>query len=116
MNDASLEQVHRYLFERIADGVLIIDAEGMIEAINPAAVAMLGITGEQARGKRSSMLFRNNASLLNLLNRPGEQVLDVRLPRRRLALGMASQLENNGKLIILQDVTEQRKLDFHRQE
>ncbi|MCC6614702.1 MAG: PAS domain-containing protein [Anaerolineae bacterium] len=116
MNDASLEQVHQYLFERIADGVLVIDAEGIIEALNPAATAMLGVTGEQAREKRASTLFRNNASLLNLLNRPGEQVLDVHLPRRRLALGITSTLDGGGRLIILQDVTEQRKLDMHRQE
>lgn len=114
--NADVAQIHQYLFERTGDGVLVIDARGMIEMINPAAVAMLGITGEKARGQRPAKLFRNNASLVNLISRSGEQVLDVHLPRRRLALGIASELENGGKLIILQDVTEQRRFDVHRQE
>jgi signal transduction histidine kinase len=108
--------IQQYLFERTADGVLVISPDGLIESINPSAVAMLGITPDQARTNKPAWLFRHNPAMLNLFKRTGEQVLDVRLPRRRIALGIANTLPNGGKLIILQDVTEQRKLDARREE
>lgn len=109
-------QTYRYLFERTADGVIVVDADGAIEQVNPAAVALLGITSEQARGQKAASLFRNNLALVNLFKRTGDQVMDVHLPRRRLALGIASELVNGGRLVMLQDVTEQRKLDSRREE
>ncbi len=114
--DSPEAQAYRYLFERTSDGVLIADTDGRISAINPAAVAMLGITHEEARAQRLPSLFRHNQSLINLFKRPGEQVLDVHLPRRRIALGIAVALPNGKRMVILQDVTEQRRLDSRREE
>jgi signal transduction histidine kinase len=108
--------IRQTLFERTADGVLITDAAGVITHINPSAVAMLGVTAKQVRGQKPGLLFRYNPSLLNLLQREGEQVLDVHLPRRRVALGIATPLPEGGKLALLQDVTEQRRLEARRDE
>jgi signal transduction histidine kinase len=41
--------------------------------------------------------------------------LDVRLPRRRLAVGIASSLYDGRRVILLQDVTEQRDLESRRE-
>jgi two-component system sensor histidine kinase ResE len=116
MADVADEQIFQYLFERTADGVIITDDDGTIVRINPAAAALLGLTNEQVRGQKPSVVFRNNLALVNLFKRPGDQVMDVHLSRRRLALGIASMLANGGRMVLLQDVTEQRKLDSRREE
>lgn len=108
--------IQQILFERTADGVLTTDADGNITHINPSAVALLGITSKQAHGQKPAWLFRYNPTLINLFKRDGEQVLDVYLPRRRVALGIATPLPDGGKLVLLQDVTEQRKLSSQREE
>lgn len=109
-------QLGDILFERSADGVLIADAQGIITRINPAAVAMLGISAAKARGQKPSVLFRYNANLINAFQREGDQVLEVPLPRRRTALAIATVLADGGRIVMLQDVTEQRRIDANRDE
>ena len=50
-----------------------------------AAAAMLGVTIEETVGKPASEVFQQNPNLLNLFTRTGEQTLNIRLPKRRLA-------------------------------
>lgn len=104
----------RQLFLRTADGVIITDASGAIAQVNPAALALLGLPYEDLIGRPPSTCFTNNLMLLNLFTRSGEQVLDVRLARKRLAVGTATPLEGGGRLVMLRDVTEQRELDSRR--
>jgi signal transduction histidine kinase len=114
MVDKTAVQAYPILFRTTSDGILIA-YEGVIEQINPAAAAMLGVTVEGVIGQSPDQCFRQNPTLINLFNRPGEQTLDVRLPRRRLALGMASSLANGRRLVILQDVTERQELESRRE-
>jgi signal transduction histidine kinase len=116
VDSTNLERIGTILFERSADGVLIADADGLLTRINPAAVAMLGISAARARGQKPALLFRYNPNLLNAFQREGEQVLEVHLPRRRTALAIATPLEDGGRMVILQDVTEQRRIDANREE
>lgn len=104
----------RQIFLRTADGVIITDASGTIVQVNPAAIAMLGLHYDDLVGHLPSTCFTGNLMLLNLFTRSGEQVLDVRLARKRLAVGTATPLEGGGRLVILRDVTEQRELDSRR--
>ncbi|MBC7810290.1 MAG: hypothetical protein H7175_04045 [Burkholderiales bacterium] len=53
--------------------------------------------------------------MMNLFSRSGDQLLDVRLPRRRLAAGIATTLESGQRIIMLQDITEKRELDSRRE-
>lgn len=106
--------VNEFLFRRSSDGILITDPDGILEQINPAAAALLGVSVDQVLGRAPDKCFSNNPALLNLFSRPGEQVLDVRLPRRRLAAGIASTLSDGRRAVLLQDVTEQRELDSRR--
>lgn len=110
-----LEEQYNFLFHRTADGILIASPDGIIQDANPAAAMLLGTPVEQLCGKQASHVFHNNPALLNLFTRPGEQTLDVRLPRRRLAVGVASSLSNGARIVLLQDVTEQRDLDSRRE-
>lgn len=104
-----------YVFRTTSDGILIVNPRGIVEQVNPAAVAMLGMTAEVLVGRAPTELFSQNPAMMNLFNRDGDQTLDVRLPRRRLAVGIATTLPTNDRLILLQDVTEKRDLENRRE-
>lgn len=106
--------IHDFLFYSASDGVIVADADLKIVSVNPAGVSMLGDTLESLIGHSASIVFRNNPALVNLFNRSGQQMLDVRLPRRRLAVGLAETVGEN-RVVILQDVTEKREL-YNRRE
>lgn len=106
-------QRYTFLLRTTADGVLIAK-DGIIIQANPAACAMLGLRAEDLLGKTPSVAFRQNQALLNLFQRRGEQQLDVRLPRQRLAQGVAADLTNGERIILLQDVSERRDLETRR--
>lgn len=104
-----------FLFRSTGDGILITDSEGHLEQINPAAAAMLAVTREQVLHQKAEQCFNKNPALVNLFTRPTEQTLDVRLPRRRLAVGMAITLADGRRVVLLQDVTEKRELESRRE-
>jgi signal transduction histidine kinase len=114
MSDAAAAQLYGFLFRSTSDGVLIAQNE-VIEQANPAAIAMLGTTVENLTGKPIGQVFEQNPALLNLFNRSGNQILDVRLPKRRLAVGIASSLEDGRRIVLLQDVTEKNELESRRE-
>lgn len=47
----------RALFETIVDGVVLINAKGLIQALNPAAVCLFGYTPIEVQGKNISLLM-----------------------------------------------------------
>lgn len=108
-------QIYEFLFRTTADGLLITDAQGVIRYMNPAAAAILSVSLEQVVGKTPAQVFRKNHALINLFTREGEQKLDVRLPRRRLAQGIAETLESDERVVLLQDVTEKRDIEERRE-
>ena len=109
------QQLYDFIFRSTADGILIADSENRLTALNPAAAAMLRLTVEELIGKNVEQTFRQNPALMNLFTRSGDQILDVHLPKRRLALGIATQFKDGTRLILLQDVTEQRELESRRE-
>jgi signal transduction histidine kinase len=109
------ENVHEFWFRSTSDGVLISDAAGCIQRINPAAAAMLGLPVEEALNSRVETLFMQNPTLLNLFLRSGSQTLEVRLPKRRLAVGVGDTLEDGRRIVLLQDITEKQDLESRRE-
>lgn len=107
--------VLEFLMRSTADGLLLADAASTITHINPAAAALLVVTPDQVMGRKPQEVFRRNQQLLNLFLREGEQRLDVRLPRQRLATGIAETLRTGERVVLLQDVTEKRDLDTRRE-
>lgn len=107
--------VEDYIFRSTSDGILITDANSRFTHVNPAAAAMLSVTVDELIGKTPRECFSRNASLVNLCQRSGDQRLDVRLPRRRLAVGLATTLPGGERIILLQDVTEKRDLENRRE-
>lgn len=108
-------QLYEFLFRSTSDGVLITSPEMHITHLNPAAAAMLGVAVEDVVGKHPAQSFRTNQALLNLFLRKGEQKLDVRLPRRRLAQGIAQTLDAGERVVVLHDVTERRDVENRRE-
>jgi len=115
MPDETASQFYEFIFRTTADGILTTDRNNLIEQINPAAAAMLSVTVDEVLGKSAYQIFGNNPAMMNLFTRSGDQVLDVRLPKRRLAVGIATSSKSGSRLVILQDVTEQRDLDSRRE-
>lgn len=107
-------QLYDFLFRSTSDGIIIAGTDGVIEEINPAAAAMLASTIDEMVGKLPRHILSQNAALVNLFTRSGEHSMDVRLPRRRLAVGIATTLEDGRRIVILHDVTERRELDNRR--
>jgi signal transduction histidine kinase len=104
-----------YLFYTTADGVLVLNARGLIARVNPAACSMLGVTVEEVLGRSPDQVFQKNPALLTLMTGTAPAASDIRLPRRRLAQGIASQLGSGERVILLQDVTERRDLEDRRE-
>jgi len=111
---ASNPLVNEFVFLHSSNGILIANDAGEIEQVNPAAAALLDVAVDLLIGSTVQKSFANNSALLGLFTRPGEQVIDVRLPRRRLAAGIANTLADGKRIVLLQDVTEQRELDSRR--
>jgi signal transduction histidine kinase len=108
-------QLRDFVFRSTTDGILVADAQGILRQMNPAAGGMLAQSADVMLGQSVSVLFRNNPALLNLFIREGAQTLDVRLAKRRIANGVAYTLNDGQRVVLLQDVTEQRDLEARRE-
>lgn len=115
MRDTAPTHPYDFIFRSTSDGILTAVSSGTIESINPSAASMLGITVEEALGKMPDNLFPQNPAMVNLFKRKGNQSLDVRLPKRRLALGLGTTLADGRRLVLLQDVTEKQELESRRE-
>jgi two-component system phosphate regulon sensor histidine kinase PhoR len=104
-----------HLLRTTGDGVLIANKRLCLETINPAASAMLGLTLEQLLGQNAELVLAEMPALAALFTGEDDETAEIRLPRRRLAIGVATTLPDGHRLIILQDVTERRELDSRRE-
>ncbi len=98
-----------------ADGILIVDKEGVCRAVNPAAAAMFQIGVADLQGKQLADVFSTNRKLVYLSEVGGPTEANIVLPTERLAQGIAHDLPDGGRIVLLNDVTEQRQLDFRRE-
>lgn len=104
-----------FIYRRTSNAILIAGTDGLIEAINPAAAAMIGIASEQVIKQRPNQCFSKFPALINLFTRRGDQTIDVRLPKKRLASGVGGDLPDGRRIVILEDVTEQRQFEARRE-
>lgn len=114
-NKQQESQPYDFVFRTTGDGILITDSEGFIREINPAAAALLVVVRAEVLGKTAEQCFNKNPALINLFTRVTDQTLEVRLPRRRLATGVATSLSDGRRVVLLQDVTEKRELESRRE-
>ncbi len=109
-----MDAVYEFIFRNAAEGILIIDADGRLLHLNPAATSMLGLGSERVIGEDATHVLAAFPALLRLATRGGAWQLDVRLHNGRLATGVAGTLHNQ-RVIILNDITEKRDLEARRE-
>jgi signal transduction histidine kinase len=111
----SLDERYSLIFHRVADGVLVIGVDGMIEQANPAAAAMLDVPLEALCSQLPRIVLKNYPALFSLLNGKETRPIDVPIARKRLAEGTSVPLASGGLIVFLRDVTEQRSLESRRE-
>jgi len=116
------ESRYRQIFDAMADGLVLLDEDGHIVAANPGAAAMYGWVPGQLEGRPVSDLLREQDTALaqQLITPPADHPLELTgITRDRedreleTELG-AVRLAFQGRphaLVILRDVTEQRRLE-----
>lgn len=115
MFDTALSQAYEFILRATADGVLIADAQGVLRRANPAAAAMLAVSPGALEGKNVEDCLRAYPPLIDLFNAADDITLEVKLPRRRLAMGIAATLQGRYRTVLLQDITEERSLESRRE-
>jgi len=107
-----LNSLEAFLFQYAAEGVLVVDADGVIERINPAAVALLNLTDTTLVGVTTTQLFAADRALMSLLTDADQKM--VPLSNERMAQGVAKTLDGK-RYVLLHDVTEQQTLETGRE-
>lgn len=113
--DKNIDSVYEFVFRTAAEGFLLVGEDGFCAKLNPAATAMLQIKAEDIVGKAPKVAFRQHPSLVRLLRSTGLTKLDVILPQDRIAQGICQELPDGSKVVILNDITEQRELESRRE-
>jgi two-component system phosphate regulon sensor histidine kinase PhoR len=107
----------------MADGILITDATGRVELINLAAARLLGTTQAEALKRSFVQVVRDHrlAEIWESCCEPGEdQVTSLELERLgrflRVTVTALQQADPQHRLVILQDLTQIRRLDTVRRD
>lgn len=115
----------RTVIQQLQTGMLVLDPQGMIVSLNPAAQAILGRSEKQAVNHSIQELLPDCAGLIGDLQSAGKVQTEISLPEgHRDAVGAGAdaryyQVEVSplkdwrgveiGRLLLLQDVTEQKR-------
>jgi diguanylate cyclase (GGDEF)-like protein/PAS domain S-box-containing protein len=106
------------MVDKMPTGMLVLDEKSRIADINPAAMKLLDIKDIQLAGRPIESVFYKNFPLLSILCQKTEsqseilidgknrRILDVRIS---ILTGKYQNIQ--GKLVILQDITERKKME-----
>jgi len=122
-HQAKVEQVRlSSILEATPDGVILLDARGMVLLANPAAELVLKRTAEQARGLPASEVIAAPA-LQELLDRSVDAGGTGEVPLSDGRVLFASVIANpgaeplgSGRICVLRDITHYKKLDTLKSE
>ena len=111
------------LLDLMADGVLVIDAEGRVSLLNRAAESLLGVRGPDAVGSGVAEIVRDHelqALVRGALEsgRPGQSDVEI-LTNRSFIRALAIPVQedgSNGVLLTLHDLTGMQRLHTTRRE
>lgn len=106
----------------MTDGILIVDADGLVELINPAAERLFSISASESLGKSLTEVIRHHVlvDLWQKTRSTGEQQMAaLETPNRLILQAVATPLKNDDNdriLLILQDFTRMRHLETVRRD
>jgi two-component system phosphate regulon sensor histidine kinase PhoR len=117
------------VLRHMADGVVMVDPDGVVRLINPAAASLLQVAPSWAEGRSVAMALRDHEltylvreTLTDRESAMRERIVEVGSPSARRAVrAIASAVAGDKEtglraLLILQDVTELRRVDTVRRE
>jgi two-component system phosphate regulon sensor histidine kinase PhoR len=111
------------VLDQMTDGVLIIDAQGQVQLVNPAAQRIFGVSERSALGNSIAEVIRHHqlVELWKLCQETGQsQVTSVDLTSRRMLLQSTaiplSQALPGSVLMVFQDLTQVRRLENIRRD
>ncbi|HWQ05430.1 MAG TPA: ATP-binding protein [Longilinea sp.] len=106
----------------MTDAILIIDSDGLVELINPAAERIFGISASESLGKSLAEVIRHHVvvELWQKTRATGEQqMVALETPNRLVLQAITTPLENDDAdrtLLVLQDYTRMRRLETVRRD
>ncbi len=104
---------YEVIFASIEDGVILIDTNGKIMMINPAAQRIFGLTQAQAEGK-SILDVIQHPDLRDLMLRSGQKYLsyhEINFEDGRVYHAQITPIPTLGQAITLQDITYLKEID-----
>ena len=110
---------HARVLEHVADGVVLIDFDGLIQLWNPAAEAITGLPRSAVHGKPAAAAFgdwENLAALIPVAEAPGSATertatVPVEIRGRELWLSIAGVQFSDGTVYAFRSLTEERALE-----
>jgi len=108
----------RAIIDNLADGLLVLDAEGRATLFNPALLSMFGLTGAEVSGRNAADAFPPAVAALAASAREENQMrsAEVRLAGggtgKAVATGVRLVGEDRGGIILLvRDITVEKEVD-----
>ena len=107
--------------DNMSDGVLVLDGEGRIVDLNPAAAQIIGISPATALGQPAAQALRAQPDLVARYRQTNDAHIEVALPRDgqfhhydlRIAPLPAGTAAEVGRLVVLRDITKQKRAEQH---
>jgi two-component system phosphate regulon sensor histidine kinase PhoR len=110
------------VLQKMTDGVLIVDAQGMVQLVNPAAIKMFSISQASPIGKPLIEVVRVHqpVEMWQRSQDTGEaQLIDFEVGHRLALQGIATSLSpaiSGSTLLLFQDLTHQRQIEAMRRD
>jgi two-component system phosphate regulon sensor histidine kinase PhoR len=110
------------VLQKMTDGVLIVDSQGRVQLVNPAAIKMFSISPTSSIGKPLIEVVRHHqpAEMLQRCQESGEaQRVDFEVGNRLSLQGIATSLSpaiSGSTLLLFQDLTRQRQIETMRRD
>lgn len=120
-----LEEYYANVIDSVDDGVVVLDIQGLVTLLNPAAEEMIGISRRQANKVHFSDLFRGEDILLDMVHKTAQSGMTIsdhenivlRQAGRHVPVSattspmMKADGERIGTILILRDLTNIRELE-----
>jgi two-component system phosphate regulon sensor histidine kinase PhoR len=123
INDLKAERAtFEAVLQKMTDGVFIVDAQGLVQLVNPAAEKMFTIKSDFALGKPLIEVVRHHqpADMWQRCQATGEpQRVDFEVGHRLFLQGIATSLSpaiSGSTLLLFQDLSRQRQIESMRRD
>ncbi|MDI6715236.1 MAG: ATP-binding protein [Thermodesulfovibrio sp.] len=112
------------IIDNMADGLIVVDKDGIINHINPAASEMFGLAEHEMMGKNIEILGKNFIELSRKsLNTEEIVTTEINLTRNRFGKAVAKSIKKEyfaedseakgilGSVILIRDITQEKQVD-----